>query len=252
LVAGTSPGYDGRDSSKILDIPPAVFGYPGFMPSAPAIANIAAQIANPGRANMLIALLEGGEMTAGALAESAHLSPQTASGYLAAMTAQGLIRVERRGRSAWHRLASPEVGRMIEAMMAIAPARAGRPASEALRGARTCYDHLAGRLGVAIADALRAQGHIELGEDGGAVTPSGGRFLADFGIDLRPTGRRAFCRPCLDWSVRRPHLAGQVGASLAARCFELGWVRRMPGTRALALPLSGREGLRRRFGIETF
>ena len=218
----------------------------------PAIAEIAAQIANPGRANMLIALLEGGEMTSGALAEAAHLSPQTASGYLAAMSQAGLVRVDRRGRSAWHRLASPEVGRMIEAMMAIVPARSSRPAPEVLREARTCYDHLAGRLGVAIADALREKGHIELGEDGGAVTAPGARFFADFGLDLRPTGRRAFCRPCLDWSERRPHLAGQVGAALAARCFELGWVRRIPGTRALAVPLIGREGLRRRFGIARF
>jgi len=217
--------------------------------SAPAIAKIAAQIANPGRANMLIALLEGGEMTAGALAEIARLSPQTASGYLAAMVEQGLISVERRGRSAWHRLATPEVGRMIEAMMAIAPTRGVRPGLEAMRQARTCYDHLAGRLGVAIADALTRQGHIELGEDGGLVTASGARFLTEFGIDLRPTGRRAFCRPCLDWSERKPHLAGQVGAALAARCLELGWVRRMAGTRALAVPPAGRAGFRRQFGL---
>lgn len=217
--------------------------------SNPAIANLAAQIANPGRANMLIALLEGGELTSGALAEIAHLTPQTASGYLAAMTEQGLVSVQRRGRSAWHRLASPEVGRMIEAMMVIAPARGARPGLETMRRARTCYDHLAGRLGVAIADALTREGHIELGDDGGLVTTSGVRFLTEFGLDLRPTGKRAFCRPCLDWSERRPHLAGQVGAALAARCLELGWVRRIAGARALAIPPAGEAGFRQQFGL---
>lgn len=229
------------------------------MPANPPIAEIAALVANPGRANMLAALLDGGALTAGELAFAAHVTPQTASSYLARMTQARLLVLEKRGRYAWYKLASPLVGRMIEAMMSVAAAAPAthRPpwnGEEALRTARTCYDHLAGRLGVALADALVERGHIDLGEDGGVVTPAGAAFLTGFGLDLATSGRRrrAFCRPCLDWSERRPHLAGHVGAALAARCFELGWLRRLPDTRALAVAPEGRRGLTETFGVEGF
>jgi DNA-binding transcriptional ArsR family regulator len=228
------------------------------MPANPPIAEIAALVANPGRANMLAALLDGRALTAGDLAFAAHVSPQTASGNLARMTAARLLTVERKGRHAWYRLASPLVGGMIEAMMAVAadaPAR-HRPwrGEEALRTARTCYDHLAGRLGVALADALRERGCIVLGEDGGVVTPTGSELLAAFGIDLAAAGarRRIYCRPCLDWSERRPHLAGFIGAAVASRCLELGWVRRLPDTRAVTIAPEGRRGFAERFGLEGF
>ena len=117
-----------------------------------------------------------------------------------------------------------------------------------MRGARTCYDHLAGRLGVALADALAERGHVALGTDGGEVTEEGRRFLADFGAEPGP-GRRVFCRPFLDWSERRPHLAGRVGAALACRCFELGWIARQRDTRAVAITSAGRAGFRESFGI---
>ena len=114
--------------------------------------------------------------------------------------------------------------------------------------ARTCYDHLAGRLGVALADSLLEQGHVALGSDGGEGTEVGKRFLDAFGASPAP-GRRVFCRPCLDWSERRPHLAGRLGAALASRCFELGWVAQQRDTRALAISEAGRQGFRETFGI---
>ena len=122
---------------------------------------------------------------------------------------------------------------------------------EALRYARTCYDHIAGRLGVAIADALAANGHIVLNDDGGEVTDSGREMLTRFGADLTPTfrGRRIFCRPCLDWSERRYHLAGHVGAEICRRCLELGWFKRERETRALQLTAAGRTGLAELFGL---
>jgi hypothetical protein len=105
-------------------------------------------------------------------------------------------------------------------------------------------------LGVALADALVARGHIEFGDDGGAVTHAGGEFLTAFGLDLATRTRRAFCRPCLDWSERRPHIAGAVGAGLAQRCFDLGWLARIRDTRAVSVTAKGRNGLKETFGID--
>lgn len=123
---------------------------------------------------------------------------------------------------------------------------------EALRTARICYDHLAGRLGVALADERIAHGHIELSEDGGVVTPDGREFLASFGVGLtarRPTSR-VFCRPCLDWSERRYHVAGFVGAALCQTCFDKGWLRRNDGTRALTITGGGQRGFQDFFGFD--
>src|SRR5579863_2711897 len=217
------------------------------------IAATAALLGDPARANMLSALLDGRALTAKELAFVAHVTPQTASGHLAKLSDGGLLAGAKQGRHRYYRLASPLVGRMLEGVMAVTGPEPERTTAwrggEALRTGRTCYDHLAGRLGVALADALTERGHVALGADGGEVTDAGVRFLGEFGA-APAAGRRVFCRPCLDWSERRPHLAGRVGAALACRCFELGWIKRQRDTRAVAITAVGREGLRETFGIE--
>lgn len=232
------------------------------MVSMAAFAETASLVGDPARANMLAALMDGRALTASELARAASVAPQTASGHLARLTEAGLLAMERQGRHRYHRLASPAVARMLEGIMAVAAE--GRPAAprrlvtgprdRALRAARTCYDHLAGRLAVDIADAMVARGHLEMSADGGSLTPEGLGFLRDLGVSLeagRP-GRngRVFCRPCLDWSERRPHVAGAVGAALCAHCFARGWVRRTEGSRALLVTQGGRRDLRALFGVE--
>ncbi|MEA2788542.1 MAG: hypothetical protein QOG73_948, partial [Acetobacteraceae bacterium] len=117
------------------------------------------------------------------------------------------------------------------------------------RTARTCYDHLAGRLGVALADSLTGAGHVALSHDGGEVTDQGLHFLRDFGAEPAP-GKPIFCRPCLDWSERRPHIAGRLGAALATRCMELGWIERQRDSRAVTVTPSGTDGFARTFAID--
>jgi DNA-binding transcriptional ArsR family regulator len=220
------------------------------------IAEIAALVGDPARANMLSALMDGRALTAGELAYAAGVSPQTTSGHLAKLTEARLLVPRKQGRHRYYRLATPAVGRMIEGIMAVAvdgPPRHSPPGKfdAALRNARTCYDHFAGRLGVGLADALVERGHVVLGDDGGEVTAPGVDFLAGFGLDLAAAQqrRRAFCRPCLDWTERRPHLAGAVGASLSARCFDLRWFERMRDSRALVITAAGRSGLAEVFGL---
>jgi ribosomal protein S19E (S16A) len=144
---------------------------------------------------------------------------------------------------------------MLESIMqvaAVAPPRCRvLRIDDDLRTARLCYDHIAGRLGVRLADALRARGHVELSHDGGALTASGEAFLQEFGIDVEGArhSRRIFCRPCIDWSERRPHLAGAVGAALAQRLFALGWIARVRDGRTLIVTPMGRRGLKQTFGV---
>jgi len=239
------------------------------MVSTTALAETAALVGDPARANILSALMDGRALTAAELARAASVTPQTASGHLARLTMAGLLAVERQGRHRYHRLASPGVARMLEGIMAVAEAgraadRARRPITPgprdlAMRSARTCYDHLAGRLAVAMADAMVARGQIEFSSDGGALTGEGTAFLRSLGVDLdaaearaarRGGSGRVFCRPCLDWSERRPHLAGAVGAALCDRCFALNWVRRIDGTRAIAVTPKGQYAFRQSFGVE--
>lgn len=222
------------------------------MSDANQLARIAALIGDPARANMMTVLMDGRALTAKELAFAAHVSAQTASGHLGRLTEAGLLSVEAQGRHRYFRLASPLVGQMLEGILVVASPAPERPSTwkggEALRTARTCYDHLAGRLGVALSDSLHARGMVTLTADGGEVTEEGQTFLRDFGAEPAP-GRRVFCRPCLDWSERRPHIAGRVGASLAHRCFELGWITRLKDTRAVAITPNGRTGFAARFGI---
>lgn len=220
------------------------------------LAAVAALVGDPARANILCALLDGRALTAGELAYAAHVSPQTASGHLGKLTAAKLIGVVAQGRHRYYRLAGSRVAAMLEGIMNVAAdgPRGYQPRwrhDEALRTARTCYDHFAGRLGVGLADALCARGHLALTADGGEVTAAGLAFFDDFGIDVPDLQRqrRAFCKPCLDWSERRPHVAGAVGAALTRRVFDLGWVKRVRDTRALAITPLGERGLRDVFGV---
>ncbi len=218
------------------------------------MAEIAALIGDPARANILSALMDGGALTAKELALAARVSAPTASGHLARLRDAGVLAAERQGRYRYYRLASPLVGAMLEAIMTVAEASPPRTrvwrGGEALRTARTCYDHLAGRLGVAMADHLVRSGRVVLTPDGGEVTPEGYDFLCGFGADPASSGSpgRVFCRPCLDWSERRPHIAGRVGAALCARCLALGWIARQRDTRAVAITPAGRDGFARLFG----
>ncbi len=222
------------------------------MSDATRMAAVASLLGDPARANMMAILMDGRALTAKELAFIAHVSPQTTSGHLARLTESGLLTMERQGRHRYFRLASALVGQMMESILAVAGPAPARTTTwrggEALRDARTCYDHLAGRLGVALADALTTAEHVMLSADGGEVTDRGHDFLRAFGAEPGP-GKRVFCRPCLDWSERRPHIAGRLGASLAHRCFELGWLTRQRDTRAVGITAAGRAGFADRFGF---
>ncbi len=228
------------------------------MSTVTRMAEIAALIGDPARANILSALMDGRALTAKELAFAAHVSPQTASAHLASLTTFGLLAREQQGRHRYYRLASQLVGSMLEAILTVAGHEdaGGRHSTwrggEPLRTARTCYDHLAGRLGVAIADSLAGTGRLDLTPDGGEITDAGRLFLQDLGLHPASGGstRRVFCRPCLDWSERRPHVAGRLGAAIAGRCFELGWLARMRDTRAVAITEAGHAGFAARFGID--
>ena len=220
------------------------------------MAEVAALVGDPARANILAALMGGRALTASELVRAACVSPQTTSGHLGKLADGRLIACVKQGRHRYYRIATHRVAEMLEGIMAVvadAPPRHW-PASkvdEAMRTARTCYDHFAGKLGVGLADALCAHGYVALTGEGGEVTDSGVAFFDKFGVDLAPARghRRIFCRPCLDWTERRPHLGGSVGAALAQRCFDLDWLKRMRESRALTLTPAGRRGLSETFGV---
>jgi len=228
------------------------------MVAAANMVEVAALVGDTARATMLAALMGGQALTASELAALARVSRSTASGHLGKLTAARLLAVTQKRRNRYYRIASPLVAKMLESIKAVAaletPARY-QPRSaqdDALRFARTCYDHLAGRLGVALADALVAKRYVVLSEEGGEVTPAGARFLAKFGVALesKSGSRRLFCRACLDWSERRHHMAGLVGAEIWRRLMELGWLARRRDTRAVRVTPAGRRGLRETFGVK--
>ena len=224
--------------------------------SGPPIAEVGHLIGDPARAQILAALMDGRALTASELAYAAHVSPQTTSAHLGKLTEGRLLSMHKRGRHRYYRLASPLVAQMVEAVMGLAavgpPRHQPRSRIDAeLRAARTCYDHLAGRLGVGLADAMAARGLVVLEGDGGEVTTEGFGFLSQLGVDLAtvPTTRRAFCRPCLDWSERRPHLGGRIGAGLAGHCFEQGWIQRQRDGRAVTVTPVGGARIAEVFGL---
>ena len=223
----------------------------------PNIAEIAAVIGDPGRAAMLFALLGGQALPASDLAARASVSPQAATAHFKKLIAAGLLVDETIGRHRFFRLASPDVAHAIEALTAIAkPARiAALPQHEEmqrLRVARSCYDHLAGRLGVAVTDALTERNIVRIREREFDVTRKGIPFFEELQIDLADlrSQRRAFSKVCLDWTERRPHLAGSLGAAVLHHFVEHGWVLRNKRDRSLAITPAGHRELRVVFGVQ--
>ena len=222
------------------------------MKEGPNVVKIAALLGDRARSEILTALLGGQALTATELAEVASIAKQTASGHLSLLVDAKLIAVEKQGRHRYFRLADDDVAQLMEALLGVAY-RAGAlrlrssPREPALRKARVCYDHLAGDLGVLAFDAFRKHRWIAHDESGLTLSKSGAEFCRELGIDVDAAraSRRPMCRVCLDWSARRHHLAGQVGAQLLERCYELGWARRRRGTRIVDFtPRGEREFLR--------
>lgn len=212
---------------------------------------------DPARASMLSAMMDGRAHTASELAYVAGVSPQTASGHLAKLAQGRLIAVERQGRHRYFRLANEDVARALEALMVLAVkgARRHRPAGprdEAMRFARTCYDHLAGRLGVGLTDALLDRELLAEADDGFQLTDAGQERLADFGLDIASVeaSRRAFAPRCLDWSERTPHMGGALGAALFRALEARGWVTKPKHSRAVTLTDAGSKGLKQWFGFQ--
>jgi DNA-binding transcriptional ArsR family regulator len=232
------------------------------------IAPAAALMADHTRATMLTALLDGRALAAGELAQLAGVSPATASAHLARLLDGGFVARARQGRHQYYRLAGHEVAAAIEALSHLGspvPVRTLRQSREAaaLAEARTCYDHLAGRAGVALLDALLGAGLLASGpgNDGTAglaggtaaayeVTETGTSVLRGFGLDLPALrrSRRRLAGPCLDWTQRRPHLDGSLGAAITTRLLDLRWIERAPHRRAVQVTLAGRQGLADTFG----
>jgi len=232
----------------------SVPGYDPRMVTTATIAEIGALLGDPARANMMVALLDGRALTARELADRAGIAPQTASSHLHKLATAGMIAMSKQGRHRYHRLASPDVALLLEQMhvagsvlSTAAPRRTG-PQDPAMREARSCYDHLAGRIAVEIGahllDDASADGAV-------ALSRRGATTLEAMGIDLAEASasRRGFCRACLDWSERRPHIAGAVGAAMLGTMLERGWLHRRDGTRALLVSATGEQALHRFFGI---
>jgi len=224
------------------------------MKDGPDIARIAALVGDPARANMLTALVGGLALTAGELAREAAVTPATASSHLAKLQDGGLIIQQKQGRHRYFRLSDPDVAELLERLMGLA-ARTGHartrpgPKEPAMRRARVCYDHLAGDLGVQAFDSLARRGLIEADDETVTLTPAGAAFFTGEGLDIPAlqTSRRPLCKPCLDWSNRRSHLAGALGAAILDRLIALRWARREAGSRVVSFTREGDAEFARMF-----
>ncbi|MES0882835.1 ArsR/SmtB family transcription factor [Roseibium sp. SCP14] len=229
------------------------------MKDGPDIARIGALIGDPARANILVALMSGKALTATELAAEAGITGQTASSHLKKLMEGGLLTQAKQGRHRYFALSGPEVGATLEAIMGLA-ARKGHlrtrtgPKDPAMRAARVCYDHLAGDMAVRIFDSLQARGFLQVSSDKGGIglTTAGESFVTDFDVDLDrlTAGRRPLCRACLDWSERRNHLAGSLGAALLDRFQEEGWLRREKNSRIVNISAQGSNELKKLFPLD--
>lgn len=232
------------------------------MKDGPNLARVAILIGDRARADMLTALMAGKALTATELAAEADITKQTASTHLSKLLDAKLVAVEKQGRHRYFRLGAEDVAQLLESLMGVAQ-RTGAtrvrpgPRDPELRHARVCYDHLAGELGVELFDGLVKRGFVQpsqsRGDEQGVIelTMSGAKLFDGFGIDTEPSAgsRRPLCRSCLDWSVRRHHLAGALGAALLSRLYERKWARRIDGTRVVRFSPTGEKKFREAFGL---
>ncbi len=221
------------------------------------ISNIASLLGEPSRANMLTALLDGRFHTAGELAHAASITPQTASFHLARLTEQGWISTEKHGRYRYYRLAGNETAQKLEQFLAICPVPEVRSLKQSqqmdqLRYGRTCYDHLAGQVGVLLTESLVQQGHLIMKDGAFEVSETGVERFTAIGLDIAQLRRkrRAFAHACLDWSERKHHLGGALGQGLLQLCLERGWIERMSGIRAIQVTANGKQAFRDHFSVE--
>ena len=221
-------------------------------------------VGEPARTAMLVELMDGRALTASELARAAGVTAPTASSHLAQLVSAELLRVTPSGRHRYYRLASIDVARMLETIMQLAsqtnvaarPRIAVGPKDAALKAARTCYDHLAGRLGVAITQRLLAEGGLVLDDEHGYLTDQGQRALVALGIEPpeaatpNKAATRAACRPCMDWSERRFHIAGRLASHICAHCLDRRWLLRRQGSRALDITPAGQAAMQHWLGME--
>jgi DNA-binding transcriptional ArsR family regulator len=225
------------------------------MKDGPNISGIAALLGDPARGNMLAALMNGQALTASELAHEAGVAASTASGHLSKLESAGLVVTRRQGRHRYFHLSGHDVAHVLEALDGLA-ARVGHtralpgPKDEALRQARVCYDHLAGTRGVHLLESLRARKFIQGSDEELDVTEAGERTLARFGIDFEAlkVTRRPLCRACLDWSERRSHLSGALGAAILQKLYAKGWARREKASRVVTFSRHGAQAFERTFG----
>jgi DNA-binding transcriptional ArsR family regulator len=217
-------------------------------PVEPDLSSVAALIGEPARAAMLTAMMGGIALPAGELAEIARVSPQTASTHLQKLLEGQLLMVETQGRHRYYRLSNASVAQALEALQVIAPVqtRGRNLPDQDLCYARTCYDHLAGKLGVQLCQTMLEHGWLELAPNEFTLTDLGRNKLEQFGVQIP---NRSNARACLDWTERHHHLGGALGRALTTTFLERCWFARMPGTRALRLTEPGRTGLIREFGM---
>ncbi|WP_030812536.1 ArsR/SmtB family transcription factor [Streptomyces sp. NRRL F-2799] len=227
-------------------------------PRAAALASLAALLADETRAGCLLALLDGRAWTAGELARHVRVAPSTLSEHLNRLVGGGLLAEERQGRHRYVRLADPRAAQLVEDLAAHLPQDAVRQVPRSLRESsagsamargRTCYDHLAGRLGIAVTDALTSRGLLRQ-DTGFALTDAGLAWFGDAGIAVDRSTRRPLARACLDWTERRPHLGGAAGAALCRHALDTGWCARVGSGRAVRVTPAGARALAELLGID--
>ncbi|MFJ7732856.1 ArsR/SmtB family transcription factor [Lysinibacillus sp. NPDC097231] len=223
----------------------------------PNIAEIASLLGETSRATMLASLMDGRFHTASELAYMAAIKPQTASFHLAKLVEGKLVKVEQQGRHRYFQLAGSEIAQLLESFLAISPPPEVRSLKQSsqiklLQDARTCYDHLAGKLGIQLTDSLVTAGYLKLEEKQFLITSKGVKFFTDFGLDLDDLKRkrRSFSHACLDWSERRYHLAGALGHGLLTHLLHLEWITRIPSIRAIKITEKGRTGFKEVFHFD--